>query len=343
MQNLIKLVSQINFSELMLLAGPVIVKAVSFAYETNNSNELARLIIDRYGNNILNQSRLRLGLIDLLSPEDALKYCKKLNITIASEDLYEPSSKLLDRYRKSFTTSKAKEFIDIFNLPERLVPVKELDEREVMVEVSSKFGEKLSSKGTLHPYQLSIKDSLAKHLIEGGYKRIMMEMPTGAGKTMTALELVVDFIRSHQFSGMIVWIVDSNELANQAFESFVSLWKLRGDRVAFSYRFFNKFKPDFSKCEPGIVFTSFTTCNAAHTSNNLDVRKNFELLSKSAELIIVDEAHSSAAVTHFETILKFNNTNVKLIGISATPLRTDHQENQDLMNLYGSNIVRTNG
>ena len=62
-------------------------------------------------------------------------------------------------------------------------------------------------------------------------------MPTGAGKTMTALEQVVDFVRAHTFQGYIIWIVDSSELAEQAFASFNKLWMLRGDRPTNLYRF----------------------------------------------------------------------------------------------------------
>jgi len=341
MQNLIKLVSRLALSDLEKLAGSTIIRAVKTAYDTNNERELARLIVDRYGNNILNQKTLRLGLIDGLSYGETLKFCKEKRIKI--EDIHskiEPRRKLLNRFSSALTSQKAREFVNLFGLHESLIPIKEVDNRQVKIKVESTFGEELKSKGVLHPYQVNIKDALAKSVVQDQIKRTMLEMPTGAGKTMTALELVIDFIRSHQFSGKIVWIVNSNELADQAFESFISLWKLRGDRPTSAYRFFDAFKPNFSSCEDGIVFTSFTTCHAASESNHPEVVQNFQQLCDSTQLVLVDEAHSSVALTHSNTISRLLKKNPTLIGISATPVRNSEEGTKELKAIYGTNIVK---
>lgn len=341
MQNLIKLVSQLALSDLEKLAGPTIIRAVKNTYDTNSERELARLIVDRYGDNILTQKVLRLGLIDGLSNDTALKFCNKVGIRIKDiTSRIEPTRNLINYFSSVFNFKKANEFVNLFDLPESLIPIKESDNREEKIKVKSAFGEELKSKGVLHPYQISVKDALAKSVLEEKTQRIMVEMPTGAGKTMTALELVVDFIRSHQFLGKIVWIVDSNELADQAFESFVSLWKLRGDRSTSAYRFFGDFKPSFSSCEDGIVFTSFTTCHAAIESNHHEAVKNFQQLCDSTQLVLVDEAHTSVAYTHRNTISKLLKKTPILVGISATPVRNSEDETQELRAIYGTNIVK---
>ena len=52
-------------------------------------------------------------------------------------------------------------------------------------------------------------------------------MPTGSGKTYTALEVAVDLFRYPRNNRFVVWLVDSNELAEQAFETFSDLWRLK--------------------------------------------------------------------------------------------------------------------
>ena len=333
------LISRLALSDLETLAGVTIIRAVKNTYDTNNKNELAQLIIDRYGAKILTEKTLRKSLIASLDLNDANSICKKLNIQLLDPDnSFEAIEKLDQKYSSgSFSESKAREFVKIFNLGEELIPKNEEDTRLNKETIKSEYGKNIISKGVLHPYQIRIKDRVAEQMFDHK-KRIIIQMPTGAGKTMTALELFCDSIRSFQFHGFIVWLVDSNELADQAYESFKSLWQLRGDREINIYRFFGQFDNNFAEEKKGVVFAGFDKSYAALDGDN---QENYLNLVKKTSLLIVDEAHKSMADTYFTTIRKFLEYDSTLIGLSATPSSyEDVDDTRDFVTLFGQNLIQ---
>ncbi len=339
-EKILNLLHRLSMTDLEEMAGPTIIRAVRSAYEVDSTRELARLVLDRYGTNLLQEQKLRIALISRMTPVEAKRACEYLNLDLKKTSDNTESYRLLEsRFGGPYTERRSSEFVEIFDLPEEFKYKRELDQREAKIFISSSYGEQLSSKGVLHPYQLSLKDSIGRQIYEGK-NRLLAQMPTGAGKTMTALELVVDFIRSHKFNGYIVWIVDSNELADQALVAFNNLWKLRGDRGIHSYRYFNNFESDFLGSSPGIVFTSFSKGWAAVGSSNKSDADNFKELCKRTSLVIVDEAHTSVATTYSALINHLISYNAVLLGLTATPSRNgDIFETSQLRGIYGSNIV----
>jgi hypothetical protein len=294
MNELLSALKELTVYDLEQLAGPTIVRAVQGAYETNRERALAQLVIDRFGVNLLKNKEIRCALVDVLNLQKAADVCQKLGINVTNKS---PHKALNDRYSGPFGQSRAEEFVTVFGLSEDLIPPQTTDMRESVVDICSSYNQKLVSKGVLHPYQRRVKDALRNHL-DWGRRKVMVQMPTGAGKTVTALEILVDYLRSPDFNNLIVWIVDSNELADQALESFSSLWTLRGDRPIKAYRYFYEFSSDYQTCQPGIVFTSFSKAWAALDGADNERRENFLNLCKRASLVVVDEAHTSMAQTY---------------------------------------------
>ena len=147
----------------------------------------------------------------------------------------------------------------------------------------------------MHPYQKNIKDQILSSLRNPG-TRLMVQMPTGAGKTFTALETAVDILRRPFQTNFVVWIVHRNELAEQAMSSFSELWKTKGDRPLNLFRWFSRFSPDFRNYpEGGIVFATYDLFSSV--LGNIDDKRRPSLLHlvNRAEYLIVDEAHSSIA------------------------------------------------
>ena len=235
-KKLISLISVLDSVMLRELVGSEILKAVKEYYESDDRRELANLVIDKIGEDLIYEKKIRHGIIDSLDQDKVVSICQSLNIDLEND--FESWRKLKKRY-ESINEKKIREFLNIFSLPEKdLIKEKIIDDNSPMiVSMSPKFGDVIISKGVLHPYQINVKDQVAR-LVHEQQRRIIVQMPTGAGKTMTALEQVVDFGRAHTFQGYIVWIVDSSELAEQAFNSFNALWMLRGDRPTNLYRFF---------------------------------------------------------------------------------------------------------
>jgi DNA repair protein RadD len=336
MQNpIISALRSLSIYDLEQLAGPTIVKAVRGAYETNRERALAQLVIDRFGANLLKNKDIRCAFIDVLSESLAIQVCAKLGLNFANMS---PQAALTARYSGPFNQSRAEEFVAVFGLPQDLIPPLAIENREATVYICAEYNQNLVSKGVLHPYQRRVKDSLRTNL-NRGIRKMMAQMPTGAGKTVTALELLVDYLRSPNFEGMLVWIVDSNELADQALESFASLWKLRGDRPTKAYRYFGDFDANFEECESGVVFASFPKAWAALDGASSDRRSNFYSLCKRASLVIVDEAHTSMAETYESVISKLISYDSYLVGLSATPGRNDAIQTIELARMYGGQLV----
>lgn len=335
MNEILRALRKLTVNDLQQLAGPTIVRAVQGAYETNRERALAQLVIDRFGVNLLKNNAIRSALIDILSTPEAADACKKLGIYISTES---PHKLLNNRYSGPFSQARAEEFVKVFGLSDELIPPQITDFRDSVVQICATYNQKLVSKGVLHPYQRRVKDALRVHL-NWGRRKMMAQMPTGAGKTVTALEILVDYLRQPEFDKLIVWIVDSNELADQALESFSALWTLRGDRPVNAYRYFHEFSTNFESCKPGIVFTSFSKAWAALESADLGRKVNFLNLCKRVNLVVVDEAHTSMAPTYETVISKLINHDAFLIGLSATPGRNDPYQTVELAKMYGQQLV----
>lgn len=192
MSKILKALQLLTIQDLEDLAGATIVRAVKGAYQTNRERALAQLVIDRYGFNLLKQKEVRSSFIDVLSSNEAALACEALGLD--SSKLESTHAYLNNRYSTSFGEAKAAEFISIFDLPESLIPPVLVDEREASLYICGDYGVNLKSKGVLHPYQRRLKDSI-REKINAGKRRVMAQMPTGAGKTVTALEVLVDYLR----------------------------------------------------------------------------------------------------------------------------------------------------
>jgi superfamily II DNA or RNA helicase len=48
-------------------------------------------------------------------------------------------------------------------------------------------------------------------------------MPTGSGKTRTAMNVVANYLRNRE-KGVVVWLAHSEELCEQAADEFAKAW-----------------------------------------------------------------------------------------------------------------------
>jgi hypothetical protein len=134
MTELLRALNELTIQDLERLAGPTIVRAVQGAYETNRERALAQLVIDRYGVYILKNKEIRFALIDVLSLHEATEACEKLGLKGSGNS---PHKALNDRYSGPSGQFRAEEFVNIFGLPEELVPPQNIDLRESAVVICS--------------------------------------------------------------------------------------------------------------------------------------------------------------------------------------------------------------
>tara|TARA_A100000171_G_scaffold51555_1_gene66240 strand:+ start:9151 stop:10809 length:1659 start_codon:yes stop_codon:yes gene_type:complete len=201
----------------------------------------------------------------------------------------------------------------------------------------------------LYPHQKRLKDKFIRHL-NSGVSRLVVHMPTGAGKTRTSIEGVVDYWKANaDREKYIVWLAHSEELCEQAFETFSKIWKVRGESEINMYRLWgNRDIPDFRRGN-GIVIAGFQKLYSLLSSESNEVFIAANSLKNNTAIIIVDEAHKAVAPTYRTCIeYLFSRDKTKLIGLTATPGRgtndidegeIEGSETQMLASMFDNNKI----
>jgi superfamily II DNA or RNA helicase len=163
-------------------------------------------------------------------------------------------------------------------------------------------------------------------------------MPTGAGKTRTAMHVVCDFVGKNP-DAVVVWLAYSSELLEQAAEQFEIAWSSLGASQARLSRFWGDHELNLDEVRSGLLVAGFAKLNARYgeDSNSL-----FRLGDRTV-LTVVDEAHQAVAPT-FKTAITYLHTKRPksgLLGLTATPGRTwsDINEDAKLAEFFGRNKI----
>lgn len=330
-----ELLRNIDLPTLRTFAGETIIAAIEAVAPARHERELCKILQLKYGPDILERREIRLAIIDGLSKQQAEDFAHRIGASAANGQAWVG----LQNHFRSWNEAKSRQFLSYFRLPDEFVHKVIVDDRTAKVTSTAKYGEEVRLKGVLHAYQKRVKDAMTEKMTLEGFRGIV-QMPTGAGKTLTALEAAVDLFRAPAHEGFVVWIVDNNELAEQAFEAFSNLWRLKGDRPLALYRLFKDFAPSFQDEHSGMVFTSFAKLHPALLKEGHALNRSAWHLVRNTKLLIVDEAHTSIAPTHEECIRAFiNRDTAAVIGLTATPGRSLPLETADLTRLYTTNLI----
>jgi superfamily II DNA or RNA helicase len=247
--------------------------------------------------------------------------------------------------------SFAKKFVNIFGFPRNLAgiasPRKEESREEVMLR---------AHLGPLEPFQKNLANQLGIAFQSKNAKenRAILQLPTGAGKTRTAAEAIIDYWKNRpdgiQF---VIWIAQTEELCEQALQCFRQQWEERGEDgyVLNIYRVWDGRKlPDVS--EEGLVVAGIDQLGEFLPTES--ETEDYELgdseisrIRNVVGLIAIDEAHRSTAPSYAKVLEAFglekkptDSEQIPLIGITATPYRTRDEETENLLEMYGSNVLR---
>lgn len=219
---------------------------------------------------------------------------------------------------------------------------------EVFVDESSDLCFKIQGEVAhrLFDYQNSIRKQLHSFLQDKNQKRVIVHMPTGTGKTRTTIEVLCDFIRNRDKKQptLVVWMAHSDELCEQAVQTFKRIWSRLGSEVASIYRLWGgRDGEEIDTDKPVFVVTSFQSCYSAMKSGKNERFQKIMHLRRKCDLLVVDEAHMSTALTYNEAINFLCNESTQLIGLTATPGRHhvggDVTETIKLAEFYSNNKI----
>lgn len=205
-----------------------------------------------------------------------------------------------------------------------------------------------TSPGEFHPYQKKVSEQLHGMLVGNGPRRGLITLPTGAGKTRVAVQTIIQTITEgsldksddDQFTGPILWIVDTAELGEQAIDSWSFLWRAFGrqNTQLILSRHYGGFTAQEETGAVQVVVASFQTLvNAIYNSE-------YDWL-KATPLVIIDEAHRAAAQSYTKILNWTGRTTTQrdglLLGLSATPFRgtADSDETKRLQSRFDNNFL----
>lgn len=189
----------------------------------------------------------------------------------------------------------------------------------------------------LFPHQIKAVERINNSLGVDPYC-VILHMPTGAGKTRTALHYVCQYL-TYNTNRVVVWLAHSQELLEQAASEFLRAWSSLGNRDVQLCKFWGSNHGDIEGITDGIVVAGLQKIYSFKSRELLQFLK----IADKASLTVVDEAHMAVAPTYEETIslLWKKKTQNKLLGLSATPGRSwsDRAEDRRLVDLFEGNKV----
>lgn len=313
-------------------------------YIHNLQVDYVEILENKYGKNILFNKGVFNKLIVFLDDKKVKQIADENGIAYSSFD-----DARIKISKKGFGYKNQDFSLSVIRILE--LDIKKYFPEQIELEVS--YEQQVVPNYKLHGYQKNLKDLVIQKLLNPSYTdRMLVHMPTGAGKTKTAMEIASDYLRCKSVLGgfdkkvFIVWLAHSKELCEQALETFVKTWKLRGDYPIDIFKIFgdNEYSDDILKSEKAFLFVGFQKFNALISSRNPLQQKIKEKILALVKLVIVDEAHKSLASTYEKSIqlLSRGSAGIQLLGLTATPGRNteqSHGENNFLAEFFNSTKI----
>jgi superfamily II DNA or RNA helicase len=169
----------------------------------------------------------------------------------------------------------------------------------------------------LFPHQRAAA-SKVRRLLYTGERRTVLHLPTGVGKTRTAMNVICDHLRSREPT-TVVWLARGRELLEQAAEEFEQAWTTLGDREVTVARMWGDAPADIDDIADGVIILGLDKAAAAAKNDPTFLDR----LALHTTLTVFDEAHQAIAPTYRKTVDSLTlRSDSSLLGLTATPGRT---------------------
>ena len=276
--------------------------------------------------------------LDRLPPEQLESLANRVGLGIDAVSFDERRNVIVSKSWNDIEYAKA--FLEFFGLPDHFLaprnqPVPQIEYHEPPSRENPRII--TSSFKTLKDYQFPVfVKSLDKLKIPRS--RFVVQMPTGAGKTRTAMEMITTHINSSKNSELpplIIWLAHSEELCEQAFQCFNEVWSHVASMPLQSIRAWGGYTIPTELEIASFIVGSFQGLHADLVKNP----SKYADFKTRTRLIIVDEAHKSVAPTYKAVIESLLGLNCNVVGLTATPGRSVVEETEELADFYFEDIV----
>lgn len=297
-----------------------------------SEENLIHMILSVYGNRILDNGEFRTRLLKAFEPQQIMDYRVFLpgheNETDASV-VIECVSK--SKWGKNELSYKLLDDLEI----DHAYFDKDEDAREAIetIETLGKFYELLD-------YQFIIRQKILTYVnSDNDETKMIVRMPTGTGKTKTAMHTIINqFVFKQKKKGLVIWVAHTKELLDQAYDTFCNVWKHIGSEGVRTYKMWDKFDIKASDLSDGFLFIGIQKLTSIKKSN----KQLFDELIKRSRVIVVDEAHRAGATETKKAInalMEFSGMSKSLIGLTATPGRTGDVDNELFKGMFDNKII----
>jgi DNA repair protein RadD len=291
---------------------------------------LSEILYSEYGLNVFSLKSLRMDLLLQYYP----KFIEEIKTSPDQEII-----KALEEFNNFNwgNNIKSREFLKLFDLDEFSIKKNNnysLESREEVI-----------IPKCLYSYQNWTRKRINQFLFSSKKSKLIVQMPTGSGKTRTMLESVSDYLRLNEDSNLVVvWLAHSEELCEQAVESFEKMWTKSGSENAQIIRLWGGMTPEnLEITKPTFVVTSFATAYLMTVSDDNERFSLSQDIKINCGLMVIDEAHQSIAPTYKTAIELLSNRLTKIVGLTATPgrhhIEGDPSETIKLANFYENNHI----
>lgn len=330
---MLELLSKISIRKLEQLVGRRELRAsrsIADNVGERTSESLARILLALNGREILSKKEIRSAIFETI-PSQLLKglteelvghslSANSDNAAILAAMEWRPNNKLVVAMR------------DILSIEERYLP--SIDRTQPMLERLLPIGE----IPPLHKYQENVVNSVIENVNAG--RSMLVQMPTGSGKSRTAAEALVRFCETSgvlQDGKSVLWVAHSEELCEQAVSAIRKVWVNKAKAESKLVRLWAGRNPSDFEVSGGIVVASYQTL-ASICSRKTSLQP---VLREVTSCIILDEAHMATATTYREAVESISNLTTVRIGLTATPGRgaKADNENKQLAKFFDNRLI----
>lgn len=268
-------------------------------------SNLSQLLLDYHtpAGLLLNKNTRSL-LFELLDPREAEQLATLLKLDPDTDNIY-VTLQQAGIYRGS---QREQRLFAYFGVP--VPPVREVDPTPPVELTEAAY--------PLFSHQRTAVRSIQAYLT-GEFRRALLHMPTGSGKTRTSMNIIAEHLRANEPT-LVIWLAHSQELCEQAALEFQKAWHYLGNRHLNVYRYWGSHEIDVQDMADGFLVAGLQKTYQSATSN-IEFITN---LGRQASLVIMDEAHSAVAETYQLVLntLVIPHRETALLGLTATPGRT---------------------
>lgn len=185
-------------------------------------------------------------------------------------------------------------------------------------------------------HQIAAWDRMTAYYTNEGGQAAMVVVPTGGGKTVLAAHWLLEHhVRN---GGRVLWLAHRRSLLRQAMGTFRHLGNVAQPRPILTLATVSSTDSSWANIsrEHDVVFSSMQT--AILEANAGFVQEYVNEASKGV-FVVVDEAHHAPAPGYARLLRTMKGWGCKLIGLTATPVRSNDEDEKRLAALFDQKVI----